>query len=914
MQRGGRKRINTSFLLGPRVGSKGARILPSRFKKRPKRRWKKKLSYFIGGIFLVSLLAFIVGVIWMLGYLGYINSKLPDPGQFVNNSPELATKIYSRDGQLLYVFFDKEYREYVYLKDIPNYVKWAVLSAEDIHFYEHKGVDFVAISKSLMRRLLRRTGRVTGASTITQQLVRNVVLEQVWGRKKAFERSVTRKLVEIIISLQLEKKLTKDQIFELYLNEVPLGGVNYGIKAAAKSYFNKDIRDLTLAEAAFLAGIIHRPSYYIFQIKNNNLEPVLRRRNQVLDLMYKYRYLTKVTKEEIEQAKKEPLKFTPGKIDIKAPHFVFYVESLLENMFGPEVLRSGGLEVITTLDMDVYNIAEEEVKNKMPKFCEWYGACNASVVIINPKNGEILTMIGSVDYNETEDPRIDGNVNVALSPRQMGSTAKPYAYLAAFEKGYFPGTPAPDVPFKFYRYNVQNWDKGYKGVMVMAEALNASRNIPAVYTLQLAGGASAYVNVLKRLNFTTALDPNRYGLSIAIGSAEMKLLEHTAGYAAFAAEGVYHKPTAILEIKDKNGEIIYKYDPEKNKKRVFNRKVVYMLNWILCRIDGNHMGLSNWAYYIPGQKLCGKTGTTNGPKDLVGILYYPRLTVGVWAGNNNGAKTYGRRGQGWGSNVPLPIANSIMKRLVPKFGYEFYTTPSGIKRVTVCRDTGMIPTNDEIPCDRKLVVAPASLAIPEDTAHVKVPICKPTGNIASNADDARKFGLVEDKWFFDYSLPVAAHTDTYLTYLKEKLGYLLWKERPPEALCSLGVLPDITFTTPTDGDTYSPGDSLLISGNITVKDLDDSVTKIQVKFNNSVIKTLPGANSFSVGYVIPSTILPGAYKIQVEVTTTKGYYTFKELSINVAYPTPTLTPTPTLSPTPTATPTVTPTYTPTPTP
>jgi len=886
------------------------RFTSRRIKKRSK--WKKRFWYFILGVGALLTIASIVGILWFLSYIGYINSRLPDPGKFVSVPPELATKIYDRDGGLLYTVYENEYREFVSLDEVPDHLKWAILSAEDIDFYSHKGVDWEAITKSLLRRVLKVNYRITGASTVTQQLVRNVILAKVWG-DEAFARSITRKVVEIIVSTQLEKKLSKDEILELYINEVPLGGVNYGVKAAAKAYFNKDPKDLTLAESAFIAGLIHRPSYYIFKVKDGDVTEALQRRNHVLDLMYKYRHLTKVTKEEIEQAKKEPLVLKQGTIDIKAPHFVFYVMDVLEDMYGAEVLRTGGLHVKTTLDPKVYEISESVIKEKMPKYCDWYGACNAAVVIINPKNGEILTMIGSVDYNKTDDPRIDGNVNVAVSPRQMGSTAKPYAYLAAFERGYFPGTVAPDVPMKFGDYRPLDWDKGYKGIMVMAEALNASRNIPAVYTLELAGGASSYVNLAKRLGLKSLGDPDRYGLSIAIGSAEMKLLEHTTGYATIASGGIYHEPTAILEIKDRDDKVIYKYDVTKNQKRVVDSKTVYMLNWILCRIGGNHMGLSNWAFYLPGQKLCGKTGTTNGPKDLAAMLYYPRLTIGVWAGNNNGDKTYGTRGQGWGASVPLPIANDIMKQLVPRFGYEFYKAPIGIRSVSVCRDSGYLAKGEDNPCPKKTVVASSSSKIPVDNTHIKLPICKPTGKIATNADEARQYGLIEDKWFFKFELPIKYHTSSYLAYLRDKLGYNLWRNRPEEAVCSLDSLPQIIINNPVAGTEVPMDSDLFISGHVSSS---SQVEKIVIRFNDTVINTLENVTDFSVVYHLGQTVLPGKHYIKVEAFTADDLSNANSVEITVVNPLPTVTPTPTPTPTVSVTPTVIPTpiSTPTPTP
>ena len=881
-------------------------------KKTSKLRKPSRLRRFLSGLFIFTLLfilvAAVAGVVFVFSYIGYINANLPDIEEFSSYKPELSTKIYDRKGRELYTVYGEENREYIKLDKVPEHVKWAVLSAEDINFYQHPGINVEAVIKAILRRVLKINTRLTGASTITQQLVRNTILNQLWG-ERAYERSITRKIAEMLISLQLEKKFTKDQILELYLNEIPLGGVNYGIYAAAHAYFNKTPDKLSLAEAAFLAGIIHRPSYYIYQIKSGNVEPALARRNQVLDLMLKYKDYTGVTKEQIEKAKKQPLKFVPGKINIKAPHFVFYVVGLLEDKYGADVVKTGGLRVYTTLDMDVQNIMQNEITTRMKKYCVWYGACNGAGVVINPKNGQVLAMVGSVDYNKTDDPRIDGNVNVAVSLRQMGSSVKPYTYMAAFLRGYNPGTPAPDVPMRFGAYKVVNWDERYKGPLPMSDALNASRNVPAVYTLQLVGGAPTFVNLARQLGITTLKSPDHYGLSITLGSAEMKLLEHTAAYTAFADRGVYHKPEFFLKIVDRDGKVLYKAQPKKTSRRVFSPQEVYLLNWILCMIDGTHSKFGAQYYRAGAQKLCGKTGTTDGPKDLTTILYYPRLVVGVWAGNNNGKKTFGVRGQGWSTTVALPLASAIMQKLVPKFGSEFYVQPTGITKVTVCVDTGYRAKQDT-KCPKKKTVPVLSTRVPPvDNAHIKLPICKVNNKVATNAAQAKEYGLIKEKVFFKYKLANDLQTPYYLRYLKNKLGYNLYSEKPDEAECPIDAVPAITIVQPAAGATYNPGDTVQVDVTVS-SSVGHNIKRIKVFFDDSLLTEIADNNTLSYTYTLPTDTEVGVHTIKVKAIDQKQIYNFASVEINVTDTTITVTPTPT----PTVTPTITPSLTPTPSP
>ena len=850
--------------------------------------------------FILGIVSLIAGIVLVFAYIGYINANLPDINEFINFRPELSTQIFDRKGRLLYTVYGDVNREYITLDRVPNKVKWAVLAAEDATFYDHPGVNFVAIIKAVIRRALGRTSRLTGASTITQQLVRNTILQKLWG-SRAYERSITRKIAEMLISMQLEKKFTKDQILELYLNEVPLGSVNYGVVAAAKAYFNKKPQDLTLAEAALLGGIINSPSYYISNAMAGNIEPIKARRNHVLDLMWKYHELTGVTYEEVQKAKQSPVKFNWGKVDIKAPHFVFYVLDELNKKYGEDVVKTGGLKVYTTLDLDVQNVVQDEISKNIPKFCKWYNACNGASVVINPRTGEVLAMVGSVDYNNTKDPRVDGNVNVTTSLRQMGSSVKPYTYMAAFLQGYNPGTPAPDVPMNFGTYRLKNWDNKYEGPLPMAWALNASRNIPAVYTLQLVGGPTTFANIARQLGITTLKSPEHYGLSITLGSAEMKLLEHADAYTAFADMGRYHKYQIFTKILDRDGKVIYKPDFRKNVKRVFSEQETYLMNWILCMIGGTHHKLMPQLYYAGKQKLCGKTGTTDGPKDLTTILYYPKLVVAVWAGNDNGALM--KAGQAWSTTVPLPIANAIMRRLVPKFGYEFYRQPAGITKVTVCIDTGLRATKDT-KC-KKVTVPVLSTRIPSvDNAHKKLPICKVNNKIASNTQEAKQYGLIEEKIYFDYHLANDRQTPYYLKYLKQKLHYSLYKDKPEVAECPLSAVPQITIDSPTSGQTFYEGDTITISGSVSGT---FNIKRIDLLLDGKMLTSFKNTNVFTYDYPVDSNLTNGTHTIQIKAVDEKDIFNFNSVQINKEA---TPTPSPTPSPTPTSTPTPTLTTTP----
>ena len=394
--------------------------------------FKKKLKK---ALYILVGIGFFVGCLVLLGlglYLKNLQSSLPSPDELVERTSDQSTQIYDRNGKLLYTVYGDQNREFVSIDKIQEHTKWALLAAEDIEFYQHKGVDYMGIAKAVIQNFTAGSV-VRGASTITQQLVKTTILYDVLG-DEAYKQTYSRKIKEVLITMQVEQSFSKDEILQMYMNEIPLGGVNYGFEAAANAYFGKNVEDLDLAESALIAGLIQSPGIYS-PLYGTNPDLAKVRQTYVLDQMLRHKNLTGVTEEEIQAAKDQELVYNTKRIDIKAPHFVFYVKSLLEKEFGVDRVERGGLKVTTSLDYSIQQIAEEEIIKGVAG-AKRYNVNNGSMVVIDPKTGELLAMVGSVDYWNTKDPRVDGNVNIALSYRQMGSSVKPFVYLTAITQGY----------------------------------------------------------------------------------------------------------------------------------------------------------------------------------------------------------------------------------------------------------------------------------------------------------------------------------------------------------------------------------------------------------------------------------------------------------------------------------------------
>ncbi|MGI6423537.1 MAG: transglycosylase domain-containing protein [Candidatus Dojkabacteria bacterium] len=830
------KKYNSRNIRRRRPKSVGGSFLSGKFDKAK----MKKIAYIAVGIL------FFIGCIGLIGagiYLKSLQNSLPAPDKLVERTSDQSTQIFDRNGLLLYTVYGDQNREFVSLDKIPEHTKWALLAAEDIEFYQHKGLDYLGIVMSAVQNL--KSGKIVrGASTVTQQLVKTTILYDVLG-DKAYEQKYSRKIKEILITMQVEQSFTKDEILQMYMNEIPLGGVNYGFQAAANAYFGKDVSELTLAESALIAGLIQSPGTYS-PLFGTNPDMAKSRQTYVLNQMLKHKNLTGVTEEQIEQAKNEELVYRTRRIDIKAPHFVFYVKQQLENEFGVDRVERGGLKVKTTLDYSVQEIAEEEVRNAIAKKGLPFKVNNGAAVVMNPNTGEVLAMVGSVDYWNVDNPKVDGNVNVTTSNRQVGSSAKPYVYLAAFSKRYGPWTLAPDIKMSFGNYRPDNWDKTFEGIGTARRNLGRSRNLPSAYTLQLVG-IDSFLQVTEKLGITTLRNKGDYGLALALGAGEMKLIEHTAAFGVFANEGVRNETVSILKVEDSKGNVLKEIE-EFNGKQVIDEKEIYLLNYIICNLSGIGDRIGGSYSRIKGVNLCFKTGTTDGPKDLTTVMYHKNLVVGVWAGNNDNTVTPGA----WGVSLPLPMAYSIVNRLADRYPVESFTRPSGILSTAVCKDTGAVPA-EGVECEKEPTVYIAGRPPQMDTREV-VPICTANGLIPTNLAAARQYGLVTDKIYMTFKLENPMQREAYQTYLMSEEGSVYIFEKPASGICPLPLGPDnapvVEVEKPVVSAQFKKNETMEIKG--TVRYLDE-IKEFTISIDGTAIE---GA-----------TLVNGEYSLTYPVTT-----------------------------------------------
>ncbi|MCD6271044.1 PBP1A family penicillin-binding protein [bacterium] len=564
---------------------------------------------------------------------------LPRPEVFEERHLAQPTKIFDRSGKvLLYTIFGEERREPVKLEDLPDYLIKAVLAAEDAKFYEHHGVDLKGILRAILIDLKLKKP-VYGGSTISQQLIRSTFLTR--------EKTIKRKVREVILTLELERRYSKDQILEWYLNQIPFGPNIYGVEAAAQDFFNKSAKEVTLEEAAVLAAVIRAPSYY-YPFSEHRKE-LLERKDYVLKRMLEEGF---VSQEEYQQALKKEIQFVETPITIKAPHFVFYVRDYLFKKYGENFLKENGLRVYTTLDWEFQHELEVIVKEEAERI-KRYNAHNISLVAIDPNTGQILAMIGSKDYFGEPYPKdctpgvnclFEPKVNVAVfgAGQQPGSAFKPFVYATAFEKGYSENDKVLDELTNFGKwggkyYIPQNYDGKFRGWVTLKQALAQSLNVPSVKVLLYFAGIEDSIETAKKFGITTLNKPaSFYGPSLVLGGGEVKLLDITSAYGVFATEGLRNPPTTILKIEDPKGRIIEENKP--SPLRVERVDVCKKINDILSDNDARApMFGKNSPLYFPNHFVAAKTGTTNSFRDAWTIGYSKNIVIGVWVGNNNNA-------------------------------------------------------------------------------------------------------------------------------------------------------------------------------------------------------------------------------------------------------------------------------------
>ena len=582
------------------------------------------------------------GAVLLIIAFVWVSKDLPDPDKLTDRQVAQSTKIYDRTGEvLLYEIFAEQKRTLIPFEQIPEELKEAVIATEDTTFYEHWGLRPLSILRAIAFGVFTDK-RIAGTSTLTQQLVKNAILTN--------ERTITRKVKEAILSVRLEQKYDKDQILQIYFNEIPYGSTNYGVQAAAQSYFGKDVSALTLQEIATLAGLPKAPSRYL-----NDPEALKQRRDFVLKRMHDE---GKITLEEKEAAQAEPVTLDRQVSNIKAPHFVFDVRQQLIEAYGEQLVDTGGLKVVTTLDWEKQQVADTVVEEIGTGVLEEAEANNTALVSMDPNTGHILAMIGSKDFDDEE---INGWYNVAtLGERQPGSSFKPIVYTAAFEKGYTPETVLFDVETDFARsgesYKPLNYDLQEHGPVTIEQALQGSLNIPAVKALYLVGDKKG-VEFAERLGYST-LSSGDFGLSLVLGGGEVKLVDHVAAYSVFANGGDKVSPVSILKVEDANGDILQEWKAERAEK-ILDPKVAATISSVLSNDDARAYAFgAGGVLTLPERPVAAKTGTTNGYIDAWTVGYTPSLVTGVWAGNTD--NTPMKRGFG-GSKVAGPIWQNYMK-------------------------------------------------------------------------------------------------------------------------------------------------------------------------------------------------------------------------------------------------------------
>ncbi len=649
---------------------------------------------------LISLVIFLSGVIGAIFFWSFILKDLPSPKQLTKRILPASTKIYDRNGILLYTIYKNQNRTPVHLNQIPMHVRLATIAAEDAEFYSHPGFSLKGILRAIIKMI--KEGKITGGSTITQQLVKNAFLSP--------EKTITRKLKELVLAIQAELAFSKDEILEMYLNEVSYGGTAYGIQEAARTYFNKNVNQLSLGEAALLAGLPQSPTLY--SPFGPNPENSLIRQKEVLRRMQENGF---ITQEQRVKAENETLIFAQNIIPIKAPHFVFYVKEELEKKYGKEQVEQGGLEIITTLDYQIQLLAEKVVKEEVEKLKN-LNVTNGAAIVLSPKTGEILAMVGSKDYFDSS---IDGKVNVALRPRQPGSSIKIVNYSYALSNGFTPATIIPDTPVTFYikgqpPYSPKNYDNDFRGNITLRSAFAESRNVPAVKVLATYG-VDKMIEMGKKLGITTWNDPKNYGLSLTLGGGEVKLLDLARVYATIANYGRKPEIRSILKVSDYKGRILeeFKCDFEKPfslsevvatsssfknfleitkgcyTEQVLDPRIAFLITNILSDNQARAASFGiNSLLVIPNHKeVAVKTGTSNNLKDNLAIGYTQNYVVAVWVGNNDNSPMAKIAS---GITGATPIFNKIMSALLKDSPNEEWPIPPRIVQLPICPYTGTL--------------------------------------------------------------------------------------------------------------------------------------------------------------------------------------------------------------------------------
>ncbi len=852
----------------------------------------------IGAVVVVAGTLF--AIVLSIGLVAWVANDLPDPSG-VRRQDGFSTKILDRYGDVLYDVYEDERRVPITIDQVPEYLQQATVAVEDKDFYRHSGFDPLTPFR-IVYNYTFRGGRVVGGSTLTQQLVKNVLLTN--------ERTVTRKLKEFILALEIERQFSKEEILQMYLNEAPYGGNSVGVGAAADMYFDKEVQDLNLVESAILAGLPQRPTAY---------SPVLGRTDENGELLWKIRAIGVLRRmredgyitAELEQSAVEQLdsiEFARQTSSIKAPHFVFYVLEQLEEMYGSEVVQRGGLSVRTSLDLPFQEETQEIVQEEIEKVVD-LNITNGSVVVMDPRNGEVLAMVGSKDYFADDIP---GQFNVAVDGlRQPGSSIKPVTYATALSQGMTPATMLVDSFTNFAPnetvdpYQPRNYDGKFRGPMQLRYALAESNNVVAVKLLANVG----VENMLQQafdMGFVT-LEPTRenmrnFGLAVTLGGAEVHLIDSVTAYSSFANGGNRVEPVSILEVTDQNNTTLFQHRDVPGRE-VVEPEVAFLLNSILSDNQARSGAFgTNSQLNINNRPIAVKTGTTNDQKDNWTIGWSRSTIVGVWVGNNDNTSM---KQVASGVTGASPIWQRVMLAAIASGRTtDDWIVPDNVERVSVDAISGY-PAHDELASREEWVIR-GTLPTEPDPIHQKVRLCRGQERLATAVDVQRGE--------YDERVYISLYEDDPIS----QDGRNRWQEgidawiaqnqdrgpfQAPTDFCDSVDEVIVRLERPENERTYDSENIEVVVNTVS----EERIDRVEIFVNGSVRETLR-----EKPYRTELNLPPGRYTLYAKAVRSDGKEgKTGEVRIGTGgqdwkEPTPTPTPTPTATPKPSPTPTPTP--------
>ena len=814
----------------------------------------------------------------------WFGRDLPDPTK-VQRKSGFSSEILDRTGKIiLYDVYTDQDRKFTPLAQVPDYLKKATIAIEDKEFYKHQGFDPMSILRIAKNLVINR--RLIGGSTLTQQLVKMLLLSN--------ERSVSRKVREFMLALRIEKTFSKDEILQMYLNEAPYGGNAVGVAAASQIYFDKEPKELSLTECVLLAGLPQSPSRYS-PYSGTNKKAYLPRAKEVSRRMEEDGLITKETETQVN-AELDVIQFRGlGSNKIKAPHFVMYVKQLLEEKYGASILDTGGLKVTTSLNWDIQQKAEAAVREEVEKVSGSLNIKNGASVILDTSTGEVISMVGSKNFFDTS---IDGEVNVTTRLRQPGSAIKPLVYATAFTKNFGPATVVTDVVTEFpgkddkTPYIPKNYDGKEHGPIHLRDALASSINVPAVKLLALLGVEDVlqqgYRMGLMSLE-PTRETMSRVGLSMALGGAEVRLLDLAGAYSAFSNGGYKIDPTIILKIEDGNGNVIFENKPVKQE-RVLDEKVSFLINSVLSDNNARLLTFGPNSYLNLGAKAVAvKTGTTNDLRDNWTIGWTRDFVVGVWVGNNNNEKM---KNVASGVSGAAPIWRRETLDMLAIKPDRSFDPPDGVSQIEVDKISGY-PAHDEYGSYKEWFIE-GSVPTGPDPIHTKVKLCKNDPSrladpvsISQGNYDEKEFVILKE------SDPL---TDKFL-WQKAINEWMVKQNNPiyavPSATCGASSSMDIQITTPQ---------------NHSRVDGEEVIIRFSVVADRPIVEAsifLDGNLEFAITdgvYIKKLRLSSGQHSLRIAAKNNEGKEESKtsDFAVNIDYlsPTPTPAPTPTVTATP----------------